>query len=72
MRMTLQAAFYKSKIQQKTNQTKTTSQTKQQQQNPKNKVREEMKWKQTPYSSSNPMNELEYLHLPPMVPSSPL
>lgn len=25
-----------------------------------------------PCSSSNPMNELDYLHLPPMVPSSPL
>lgn len=54
MRMTLQAAFYKNKIQQKTNQTKTTSQTKQQQQNPKNKVREEMKWKQTPVLAVTP------------------
>lgn len=49
----LQSAFYKRKNQQKSNQTKTTPQTKQQQ-NLQNKMREEMKWKQIPTLAVTP------------------
>lgn len=67
----LQSAFYKRKNQQKSNQTKTTPPNKTTTKPPKqNERRNEMET--DPYSSGNPMNELDYLHLSPMVPSSPL
>lgn len=71
MRMTLQAAFYKSKNQQKT-QTKLKQPPKQNNNKTPKESERRNEMETDSYSSSNPMNELDYLHLPPMVPSSPL